>query len=176
VLGTTCVFSLACARGADRPPTDSQRADSASQPGIPQVVARCYRSSSSVLLGPRTKSGQQGRGPGWLRLEGSVRAESGAAQLVDADGKALNANWHRGVGDSLQVVIFNDFVRVDIRVAEHEGVVEGRGEAYSDAAAERDSAGRLVDLRRAWRLRAVEVTCDRMPRAGLRAPVRSGTH
>src|SRR5207248_3729457 len=57
VLGTTCVFSLACARGADRPPTDSQRADSASRPGIPQVVARCYRSSSSVLLGPRTKSG-----------------------------------------------------------------------------------------------------------------------
>jgi hypothetical protein len=102
--------------------------------------------------------------PGWLQLEGRGHADSGAALLVDADGKALHARWHRAARDSLRVVGFDDFLRVELRVAVRAEAVEGRGEAHSDAAAERDSAGRIVDLRRAWTLVALEVTCDSMPR------------
>ena len=42
-------------------------------PTSASLAARCYRSAHSMLFGPPTRSGQQGKGPGWLRLEGVSR-------------------------------------------------------------------------------------------------------
>jgi hypothetical protein len=126
-------------------------------------LARCYRSSQSVLFGPPTSSGQQGQGPGWLRFDGSTAANGGYGELVDADRKGLGASWRRDPNDSVSVVAFTDHLRVELQLAVSDSVVVGPARAHSDATVQRDEAGRLVDLRRAWVLRAVRASCDSMP-------------
>ena len=126
-------------------------------------LTRCYRSASSVLFGPATRSGQQGQGPGWLRLEGSATADSGQGELADADRKGLGAFWRRAPHDSVAVSGGSDHLRVELRLAISDSIAVGPARAHSDATVEPDEAGRLGDLRRAWVLRAVRASCDSMP-------------
>ena len=126
-----------------------------------RVAARCYRSPHSVLFGPPTKSGQQGRGPGWLGVQ--LARDSGWAELVDADTKGFTAFWRPIQGDTLLLLAANDFLRVELRLLVSDSVAFGRAAAHSDAALERDATGRLVDLRRDWILRASRASCDSVP-------------
>ena len=123
-------------------------------------LARCYRSPHSVLFGPTTRTGQQGQPPGWVRLEGFPESDHGGAELRDSDGKAMGAQWRRQSEDSVALLAFNDFVRIDIRFLASKGSLAGQGMAHSDAAIEPDSTGRLSDLRRSWKFSAAEVPCE----------------
>ncbi len=114
-------------------------------------------------LRPPTKSGQQGKGPGWIRLEGLPSADTGLGELVDADRKGLSALWRRARGDSVSIVAADDFLRVELRLAVSGSAIGGRALARSDAALEPDSTGRLRELRREWILRASRAPCDSMP-------------
>jgi hypothetical protein len=152
---------LACAEpksGTDRSARDSS--------GVAQSAARsvrCYRSSHSVLLGPITKSKQNARGPGWLRVEDLPTADSGAGELVDASRAGLNGRWRRGTGDSVSMTAADDFLRVELRLVISDSVAMGAALARSDAGLERDAAGALRELQRRWVLRAVRAPCDSMP-------------
>jgi hypothetical protein len=132
-------------------------------PTSASLAAHCYRSSHSVLFGPPTRSGQQGKGPGWLRFEGVSEADSGWGGLVDANRSGLGASWRRTSGDSVSVVAMDDFLRVQLRLAVSDSAAVGPAHAHSDAAAEPDASGRLRDLRRDWVLTASRAPCDSMP-------------
>lgn len=137
---------------------------SSTRPNTAPVVASCYRSSQSVLLGPITpKSRQNGKGPGWIRIEGFPAAESGASELIDANRAGLGGSWRRGSGDSVSMAAFDDFLRVELRLAVSDTAVMGEAVARSDADVERDSAGNLRDFRRDWVVRAARAPCDSMP-------------
>ena len=125
-------------------------------------LGRCYRSPHSVLLGPATKTGQQGHPPGWVRLDGFPEGDGGEAELRDSDGNGSRADWRRQSGDSVVVILFNDFERIEIRFLVSKGNLTGHATAHSDAALEPDSTGRLSDLRRAWEFGATEAPCDSM--------------
>ena len=125
-------------------------------------LARCYRSPHSVMFGPTTKTGQQGRPPGWVRLEGFPDSDHGEAELRDSDGKAMTAIWRRQPGDSVVLLASNDFVRIEIRFLVSNDKLSGQGTAHSDAALEPDSTGRLSDLRRSWKFSAAAAPCDAM--------------
>ena len=148
----------ACERPAERP--DQAPAAPGRQANI---SARCFRSPSSVLLGPATSGGQQGQGPGWIRIEGGLAADSGAAALRDRDSRTMLATWRRAAGDSIDIVAFDDFLRVELRLAVSGTMASGTGSSHSDAALERDSAGTMQDLRRSWVLSAPAIACDSMP-------------
>jgi hypothetical protein len=92
-----------------------------------------------------------------------ARADSGTARLVDSDGRALDATWHRIDSDSILVVGFNDFVRVEMRLAVTQDALVGSAAARSDAATERDSAGHSVPFRRQWTMEARRTSCDSVP-------------
>src|SRR3954465_11354649 len=114
--------SLACApktRSDHRALDSSDVTQSAARP------ARCYRSSNSVLLGPITKSKQNARGPGWLRVEGLPTADSGAGELVDASRAGLNGVWRRATGDSVSMTAADDFLRVELRLVISDSVAIG---------------------------------------------------
>jgi hypothetical protein len=128
-----------------------------------RVAAWCYRSAHSVLLGPPTPAGQQGKGPGWLGIEVPERADSGWAELADQDSKRFSARWRRDGTDSVRFIAGDDFLRLEMRLALSDSLAIGSATARSDAALEPDSSGRLGDLRRTWTLRAVRVPCDSMP-------------
>ncbi len=125
-------------------------------------LARCYRSPHSILFGPATRTGQQGRPPGWVRLDGFPESDHGEGELRDRDGKAMSAVWRRQPGDSVFVLASNDFARIEIRFLPLKGSLAGHGSVHSDAALEPDSAGRLSDLRRSWNFEAAEAPCDSM--------------
>jgi hypothetical protein len=125
-------------------------------------LARCYRSPHSVLFGPATRTGQQGRPPGWVRLDGFPESDHGEAELRDSDGKAMSAVWRRQPGDSVFLLASNDFVRIEIQFVALKVSLAGHGSAHSDAALEPDSTGRLSDLRRSWEFDATEAPCDSM--------------
>lgn len=125
-------------------------------------LARCYRSPNSVLFGPATRTGQQGRPPGWVRLDGFPETDNGEAELRDSDGGAMTASWRRQPDDSVALLASNDFVRVEIRFLVSNRNLAGHGSAHSDAALEPDSTGRLSDLRRSWKFDASEAPCDSM--------------
>lgn len=131
--------------------------------------ARCYRSDVSVLLGPARGGSSEGSPPGWIRLEG-LGADSGMARLTDSNGAGLQAQWRRVEGDSIHLAGFDDFLRVEMRLAATETTVSGRAVATSDAGAERDSAGRPQDLRREWSVAAMQAACDSMPAAASDVP------
>ena len=149
---------LACDRPAERP----DRAPDASGRQA-ATESRCYRSATSVLLGPLTPQGQQGKGPGWIRIDGGLAADSGMAALRDAETRTMLATWRRVAGDSIDVVAFDDFLRVELRVVATDSLVSGIASSHSDAALERDSAGAMQELRRSWVLSAPAVSCDSMP-------------
>ena len=73
------------------------------------------------------------------------------------------ATWRRASGDSIDVLAFDDFLRVELRLAASDTLAAGRGSSHSDAALERDSAGMMQDLRRSWVFLAPAVPCDSMP-------------
>jgi hypothetical protein len=128
-----------------------------------RVAAACYRSSHSVLLGPPTPSGQQGRGPGWMALEVPEHADSGWAVLVDPGTRRFSTRWRRDATDSIALHAGDDFLQLDMRLAASDSLVHGSASARSDAALERDSSGSLKDLERHWILRAVRAPCDSLP-------------
>jgi hypothetical protein len=145
--------------GAKSAPLDSPVAGQSSA----RAAARCYRSSHSVLLGPITKSRQNGRGPGWLRFEGLPTARGGSGELVDVNRAGLGGFWRRGPGDSVSMAAADDFGRVELRLAVSESVAIGSALALSDADLERDASGQLQTFRRGWVLRASRAPCDSMP-------------
>lgn len=149
----------ACNQADERP--ERAPAQAGRQAGVGASV--CYRSTSSVLLGPLTAGGQQGQGPGWIRIDGGLSADSGAASLRDANTSTMQGQWRRVAGDSVAVTAFDDFLRVELRLAASDSVASGIGSSHSDAALERDSAGTMQDLRRSWVLTAPAAPCDSMP-------------
>lgn len=149
----------ACDRPAERP--ERAPAQAGRQAGAGESV--CYRSASSVLLGPLTAGGQQGEGPGWIRIDGGLGADSGAAGLRDANSKTMAGQWRRVTGDSVAVTAFDDFLRVELRLVVSDTMASGIGSSRSDAALERDSAGTMQELRRSWVLAAPAAPCDSMP-------------
>jgi hypothetical protein len=152
------LVALACDRPAERP----EQAPAASGPQASNA-SHCFRSTSSVLLGPATSSGQQGQGPGWIRIDGGLSADSGTAAIRDANTRTMLASWRRASGDSIDVVAFDDFLRVELRLAVTDKLASGLGASHSDAALERDSTGAMQDLRRNWVLSAPAIACDSMP-------------
>lgn len=128
-----------------------------------RYLARCYRSPHSVLFGPTTSTGQQGRAPGWVRLEGFPQSDHGEGELRDSDGKAAGAAWRRQPDDSVTLISADDFLRVELRFVVSKGNLDGQASAHSDAALEPDSTGRLSDLRRSWKFSATEAPCEAMP-------------
>ena len=149
----------ACDQADDRP----ERAPAPPGRNATTGASVCYRSASSVLLGPLTAGGQQGQGPGWIRIDGGLAADSGAASLRDANTSTMQGQWRRVAGDSVAVAAFDDFLRVELRLSVSDSVASGIGSSHSDAALERDSAGTMQDLRRSWVLAAPAAPCDSMP-------------
>jgi hypothetical protein len=137
-----------------------------------RVAAACYRSPHSVLFGPPTPSGQQGKAPGWFGLQLPMHADSGWAELRDPDSKSFSAFWRRDATDSVVLRAGDDFLRIEMRLAVTDSSITGSAVARSDATVERDASGRLSDLRRQWMLRADRAPCDSMlfPRSAHRPP------
>jgi hypothetical protein len=98
-------------------------------------------------------------------------SDSAGARLVDTDGYALDAGWKRIARDSIVVSGFNDFVRIDMRLRHGRGVATGTLRASSDAALERDPAGKLREFRRNLKVRLREASCDSMPSPADRSAV-----
>jgi hypothetical protein len=126
-------------------------------------VARCFTASGSVLGRVPNDAGGARVGPGWIRLDSSGIADRGTAVLVDADGASLGARWRRASGDSVAVVGFNDFLRVELSVKLDDAGLRGTSRATSDAALERDSTGVMREMDRRSTIEARTVTCDSMP-------------
>src|SRR5687768_27990 len=135
-------------------------ADSAPRAG----TVRCWLSDSSVLA---RSPGTVAPGPaglrGWIVLDPPSVGQSGTARLVDTDGADLGATWNGIGGDSIAVVGFDDFLRVEMRLAVTVDEASGIAHAGSDAAQERDSAGTMRDFRRTWRVTARSASCDSLP-------------
>jgi hypothetical protein len=157
LFGFILAVTSACSKDTPKGQT-ARTAESADQ---------CFRSPHSVLLGQPTPKGQQGAGPGWLRLSGAVQADSGAADLLDADGKRLPGRWSKG-GSSLRVVAFDDFLRVELVLSATGGGLAGEGKAHSDATLEPDVSGIGRELHREWPFAGARVSCDSFPAAGAR--------
>ncbi|HEU5186319.1 MAG TPA: hypothetical protein VFU01_17225 [Gemmatimonadaceae bacterium] len=117
-----------------------------------------------MLLGPPVAQRNNGRPPGWIRLDSIRTQPNGPGQLVDANRAGLHAQWHRQGEDSLRIAAADDFVRVELVVSLGSDSLHGRATAFSDADVERDAAGRLGPVQRNWELRAVRASCDSMPR------------
>jgi hypothetical protein len=101
---------------------------------------------------------------GWLRLEQLEAADSAPARLADSDGRGLTARWRRVGPDSVIVVGFDDFLRVEMALRVRGPGAVGLARASSDAAFDRDAGGRLREFRREWPVAARRAPCDSMPR------------
>ena len=129
-------------------------------------ASRCFSTAGSVL---GRAAGTAAPAPrdvtGWIRIDGlSAATDSGTVKLVDSDGRSLDARWRRVSADSVAVVGFNDFVRVEMRLSPTPNRLSGSAVASSDAAATRDSAGQLKPLRRQWAIDGSSQPCDSLPR------------
>lgn len=170
LIGSVVLAAAACAPGEQRQASDSAARTSGGAPDT--AAAECYVSAHSVL----GREAEPARGlvseqvappdtiRGWLRLERDSRADGGPARLVDSDGAALGATWRRIDGDSLVVTGFDDFLRVELRLASDADSVRGRAVASSDAAFDRGSDDRLVEYRREWSVTAAPASCSGLPR------------
>ena len=165
-----CVLAAACGGPSERPAERAAQGASpdtapAREPPRPGTPSECYVADRSILA--RRPNGVA-PGPaglrGWVQLERGAAADGGPALLVDSDGASLGAHWRRGPGDSLLVVGFDDFLRVELRLAVRDSGATGSASAYSDAAHERDSAGTLRDFRREWSVVARRRACAGAPR------------
>jgi len=127
--------------------------------------AHCFVTSGSVLA---RKPGTVAPGPegliGWIWIDRPRGSKSGQARLVDSDGRTLGAKWELLGADSVSIVGFDDFLRVEMQVFITDDVATGSASARSDAATERDSAGRPVPFRRIWRVNARRINCEGLPR------------
>ena len=138
---------------------------------LPDAVAACFVSAQSVLArGPDTAAPGPAGLRGWIRLDRFTGSDSAEATLVDSDGFALGASWLRR-GDSVNVAGSNDFVRIDLRLRVSDSVARGSMRAHSDAALERDSAGKLREFLRTGTIEFRRVSCDRMPRTASSAAI-----
>ena len=157
------IGGLVACSGRDATPEagDPTRADSAAA-NAGAVIPACYRADGSVMGRESPLTGRVSTAPGWIRLE-SAGADSGAASLVDGDGAGMNATWKRAPSDSVAIVAFDDFLRVELKALRSSAGLTGSGLATSDAELVRDSAGRMRDLRREWMFAARPVTCDSVP-------------
>ena len=165
-LSVTALISsvvFACAEPKTESGNSTLPDDSLAGQSRARLTTRCYRSSYSVLLGPNSKSIQNGKGPGWLRVEGTPTAGDGSVELVDSNRAGLGGVWRRGPGDSLSMTAADDFLRVELRLAVSDSVAIGSALAVSDAALERDASGKSRNFRRGWVLRASRAPCDSMP-------------
>jgi hypothetical protein len=157
---------VACDATAARDSTLAQAtavADSAPRAG----TVRCWVSDSSVLArAPGTVAPGPAGLRGWIVLDPPSVGQSGTARLVDSDGADLDATWNGLGGDSVAVVGFDDFLRVEMRLAVTVDEVAGVAHAGSDAAQERDSAGKMRDFQRSWRVAARAASCDSLPPPG----------
>jgi hypothetical protein len=127
------------------------------------TTSRCYSTSASVLgRAPGTAAPAPPNVRGWIRFDGwsTTGADSGSSRLADSDGRSLTARWRRVGADSVAIVGFNDFVRVEMRVQVSAERLSGNAIATSDAAVTRDSAGRQGSFRRPWAIDAVNRPCD----------------
>jgi len=120
----------------------------------------CYRTSESVLA---RQPGSVADGPagltGLIVLYGRVSADTGAARLADSDARSLGAQWRRVSPDTIAMTASDDFLRVEMRLAVSDSLATGLARAHSDAALERDSAGKEREFRREWGLRARRASC-----------------
>lgn len=157
------LLGAACRQAKESSPRSASAESIAIEPMEIQVAAACFRSPHSVLFGPPTPSGQQGKSPGWLGIELSRHGDSGWAKLVDPGSKGFHTFWRRDATDSVALAAADDFLRVEMRLGLSDSLVIGSASARSDAALERDRSGRLTELRRQWTIRAVRAPCDSMP-------------
>ena len=112
----------------------------------------------------RPLTGASSPSPGYLRIDRDTRTDTGPALLVDADGATLRGTWSGRATDTLHVLAFDDFLRVELAVARTDAGLRGRGLATSDAELVRDSTGRMRDLRREWIVVADTIPCESLPR------------
>ena len=164
LLVTLIAAVVACTRDGARSDSTTTSEQPAAAIVAPAAESTCFRSAESVLLGPPVGRRNVGHPPGWIRFVGLARENGGEAELVDANASGLGARWDRIAGDSVRVVGADDFLRTELRLAIAADSLRGQGAAHSDADIELDSAGRPGEVRRAWRVIAVRVTCDSMPR------------
>lgn len=157
------LIGISCRQPKEASPESASADSMAIEPMGIRVAAICFRSPHSVLLGPPTRSGRQGKGPGWLGLQVPQNADSGWAKLVDAGSKTFHGFWRRDASDSVAFAAGDDFLQLRMRLAVSDTVVIGSALVRSDAALEPDASGRLAALRREWTLRAVRVPCATMP-------------
>ena len=157
------ILLLACTQERDSAsPPDSVQAPATVSALREDVVAACFRADRSVLArAPGSAGAPASRISGWIRLE-QFTGDSAPAKLIDSDGFTLDAAWRRA-GDSLIVAGFNDFVRIEMRLRLADSAASGTLNAHSDAALERDSAGKLREFSRNATIRLRRAPCDNMP-------------
>ena len=159
-----CILSAACGNDQREASTDT------TSPGIPTIgilsrdsAATCYVANRSVLArAPGTPAEGPARLRGWVRLDAFSTGDSAAAKLIDSDGFTVDAWWRRAA-DSIVVRGANDFVTIEMRLRVADSVASGSMRASSDAALERDSAGKLREFRRNSMIRLVRAACDSTP-------------
>lgn len=159
-----CILSAACTNDQRDAATDT------TSPGLPTIgiqsgdlAATCYVANRSVLA---RAPGTPAEGPaslrGWIRLDAFSAGDSAAAKLIDSDGFAVDAWWRRAA-DSIVVIGANDFVTIEMRLRVTDSVAHGSMRVRSDAALERDSAGKLREFRRNSTITLVRAACDSTP-------------
>jgi hypothetical protein len=157
------LLPFACSRDADQAPVVDSIPANVSSGVHPDSIPTCFTGNSSVLARTPGSSGAPSTTiNGWIRLE-QFNRDSAAATLVDSDGFALEASWSR-LGDSLIVVGSNDFVHIEMRLRIADSSARGTLRAHSDAALERDSAGKLQEFRRTMPVVLRQARCDGMPK------------
>ena len=160
------ILFLGCTRDQDSAtPPDSQTA-AATAVVVQQdslAGAACFTADRSVLARtPGSVGAPASSINGWIRLDHFI-GDSASAKLIDSDGFTLDASWRR-IADSLVVAGFNDFVRIEMRLRVADSAARGTLNAHSDAALERDSAGKLREFSRSSRIAFRQAPCDSMPR------------
>ena len=160
----TCLLSYACASNERDSSADT------TSPRVPTIgiltrdsVATCFVANQSVLArAPNTAAAGPANVRGWIQLDQASAGDSAPARLIDSDGFAIDASWSR-VADSIVVTGSNDFVTIEMRLRVVDSVARGSIHASSDAALERDSAGKLREFRRNATIRLVQAACDSTP-------------
>lgn len=163
---TPCILVLlllGCTQGRDPATRPDSTAAAAAAALRQDSVAACFAGDRSVLArAPGSVGAPASKIDGWIRLD-QFTSDSASAKLIDSDGFTLDAVWRRNA-DSLVVAGFNDFVRIEMRLRVVGSAARGTLTAHSDAALERDSAGKLREFSRSGTIRFRQAPCDSMPK------------